>query len=74
MRLSIKRTIERSNYLNTYQILADLRAEEMREMGRSASGTGLLVRANVTCVGFLGTDPNIQIAYAKEAGFFPEDV
>jgi hypothetical protein len=71
MRMSIQQRIDRENYINTIQVLQDLRRERDREYWSCAGGTGALGKADVSVVGFMGANPNNQIAFAASEGFFP---
>lgn len=73
MSLSLKKRLERENFFNTMQILQDLDSANRREFFRSFPNTGALAKADVSLVGFMGVDPNRQIAFAASEGLIPDD-
>lgn len=62
-----------SNYLNTMQILGDLRRERREERYAGMGPTGVLGKAGTSIIGFMNSDKNKQIAFADAEGMFPNN-
>lgn len=71
-RLSLKAQLERENFLNTMEVLSDIRREDTREFWRNMGGSGALNRAQVSLTGFMEANPNSQIAFAAAEGLIPD--
>jgi hypothetical protein len=67
------RARQAQDYVNTLQVLQDVRSMERRERAQTRGATGFLHRADVSCVNFMDAHPDSQLLFAKENGLFPDE-
>lgn len=61
------------NNVNTWLILQTLQRERDDAYRYAHSGVPLLYRHNTSAASFMGRNPNDQITFAKENGFYPPE-
>jgi len=59
-----------TDFQNTLEILEDLQKQRLSEMGTGQAPVMNLYGKELTCTGFICSNPNAQIAYAEQNGFF----
>ena len=59
-----------SNAMDTRMILQHIEEERDREFHRAYGAVSRLHRTDITCSGFMGSNPNDQIHFAAENGLF----
>lgn len=64
--------LEAENYYDTLRILNDLKQKRESEFRSTRGATASLYRADVSCTGFMDSDPNAQILFAAEQGLIPQ--
>lgn len=63
--------LDRDNHFDAMKILRDLRHHHDAEYNSSRPSVTRLYKANTTCTGFMGSDPDAQLQYAVENGLIP---
>ena len=70
--ISVARRIQNENFTNTLQVLRDVQNQSRSEFGITY-GIANLYKENVSCTGFMGTDPNERINFARLEGMYPDN-
>lgn len=61
-----------SNEADCVRAISELENQRLKELGRDQSPVRALHNTQISCVGFIYSNPNAQIDYAVQNGIFPE--
>lgn len=61
-----------SNEADCERAIQEIEAERKRELGADEGAVRSLHNTQVSLTGFMSANPNAQIAFAEQNGFFPQ--